>query len=111
MRAPSSLLRRGWGSLATFRAARADFLQGLVRVAGARDEPLATSERFRARRAVSYAFHARPNAAALQILGADTVKKDVKEALGRNKGDFVAGGARCMACLLTRFTSSLLTTH
>ena len=34
------------------------------------------------------------NAAALQNLGADTVKKDVKEALGRNKGSFVAGGAR-----------------
>ena len=68
MRAPSSLLRRGWGSLATFRAARADFLQGLIRVAGARDEPLATSERFRARRrAVTRDFLAVATHAALRI--------------------------------------------
>ncbi len=51
-RAPSSLLdrsRRGWGSSHTVRAARVDG-QGLIRVAGARDEPLVTSQQFRARR-------------------------------------------------------------
>ena len=51
------------------------------------------------------------NAAALQNLGADTVKKDVKEALGRNKGDFVAGGARLYGLFVDTLHLFVLTTH